>query len=144
MNDSFEKELEEKCAKRIKAIHDYDITNSIEKILGRIYFDQSRIKYLEEENKKLKDEQYKDNELLDMKAKLEEAKQDVYRGFPISKEEMESIKKWMKQHTIEKHNGNEYVGAIGGNYSYHFIPTSIGTIGIVRCSCGEEFEFQSL
>lgn len=144
MNDSFEQELEESCAKKIKAIHDYDITNSIEKILSRIYFDQSRIKYLEEENKKLKDEQYKDNELLDMKAKLEEAKQDVYRGFPISKEEMESIKKWMKQHTIEKHNGNEYAGAIGGNYSYNFIPTSIGTIGVVKCSCGEEFEFQSL
>ena len=33
-------------------------------------------------------------------------------------------------------------GAIGGSYTWKFVPTSIGTFGSVQCSCGEEFSFQ--
>ena len=33
---------------------------------------------------------------------------------------------------------------VGGKYIYKFVPTSIGTIGKVVCSCGEEFTFQDL
>lgn len=35
-------------------------------------------------------------------------------------------------------------GCIGGNYSYIFIPTSIGIIGEIQCSCGEKFTFCEL
>ena len=47
---------------------------------------EKRIKYLEEENKKLKDEHYKDSEMQKMEAELKKAKEYLYRGFPISKE----------------------------------------------------------
>lgn len=65
-------------------------------------------------------------------------------SFIITDKEEAAIKKWQKKHVKEKHNGNNYSGAIGGRYTYEFIPTSIGDIGIVRCSCGEEFCFKEL
>lgn len=111
---------------------------------------EKRIKYLEEENKKLKDEHYKDSEMQRMEVELKEAKDDLYRGFPISKEEQEKIREWELKHDAEKHGLKTMEqrlragGCIGGRYSYHFIPTSIGTIGEVECSCGEKFTFQDL
>ena len=36
-------------------------------------------------------------------------------------------------------------GAIGGTWTYKFVPTSIGTIGTCICGkCQEEFTFQDL
>lgn len=32
----------------------------------------------------------------------------------------------------------QYVGAIGGRFSYRFIPTSLGVITVVQCACGKE------
>lgn len=65
-------------------------------------------------------------------------------SFNISSEEYEEIQKWINKHTEEKHDGNRYAGAIGGRYSYVFIPTSIGEIGEIRCSCGDSFCFKEL
>ena len=107
-------------------------------------------KYLEEENKKLKDEHYKDSEMQRMKTELEKAKDDLHRGFPISKEEEEKIKEWQLKHDAEKHGLKTMEqrlragGCCGGRYTYQFVPTSIGTIGEVICSCGEKFTFQDL
>lgn len=53
-------------------------------IVDKVDTYEKRIKYLEEENKKLKDEHYKDSEMQRMKTELEKAKEDLYRGFPIS------------------------------------------------------------
>ena len=111
---------------------------------------EDRIKYLEEENKKLKDEQYKDEELLKMKNSLDRMKEEYRLGFPITKEEKESIDKWIEKHEREKHGlvTNELrkkaSGAIGGRYFYKFIPTSIGVIGEIYCHCGEKFCFCKL
>ena len=55
-------------------------------------------------------------------------KSDYYRGFPISEEESKKIKEWMNKQ-IEKNPSTG--GAIGGRFSYKFIPTGVGTIGIV-------------
>ena len=107
---------------------------------------EKRIKYLEEENKKLKDEHYKDSEMQKMKTELKKAKDDLYRGFPISKEEEEKIKEWQLKHDAEKHGLKTMEqrlragGCCGGRYTYQFI----GTIGEVICSCGEKFTFQDL
>lgn len=96
--------------------------------------------YLTEQLENLKKDTFKDEELSKMKAELEALKADYYRGFPISKKEKESIDKWMNEH--EKiHKGGH--GTIGGKYTYVFNPTSIGTIGTIKCSCGECFEFQN-
>lgn len=56
-------------------------------IIDKVDTYEKRIKYLEEENKKLKDEHYKDSEMQRMKTELEKAKDDLHRGFPISKED---------------------------------------------------------
>lgn len=108
------------------------------------------ISYLEEENKKLKDEAYKDEELQSMKEQLEKMKKDYWRGFPISEEEDKSIKEWQKKHETEVHGlitemqKMKSYGVSGGRYSYHFVPTALGTSGVVRCSCGAEFKFQEI
>ena len=102
---------------------------------------------LREENKHLKSEHYKDKELQKMSAELAEAREDLYRGFGISKEESESIKGWIDEHEKTKHNNPERLprgGAVGGCYKYTFIPTGIGIIGEIQCSCGETFTFQDL
>lgn len=107
-------------------------------IIDKVDTYEKRIKYLEEENKKLKDEHYKDSEMQRMEAELKKAKEDLYRGFPISEKEQEKIREWELKHDAEKH------GCIGGSLTWYFTPTSIGTIGEVICSCGEKFTFQDL
>ena len=130
--------------------HVYDLDKCIKAIQCRNADNEQRIEYLEKENKKLKDEAYKDNELQDMKNELERTKDAYYRGFPITKKEESIIKEWMKNHDEEVHGIKTQEdrimagGCIGGRYSYHFIPTSIGTIGTVKCSCGAEFNFQEI
>ena len=97
---------------------------------------------LREVNKELKEEQYKDKELAKMKHELEIARKDNSRGFPISEEEEKAIDTWMNTHPCCYRNYS--CGAIGGRYVYEFWPTSIGVLGIIRCSCGNEFTFQNM
>ncbi len=118
-------------------------------IVDKVDIYEKQIKYLKEENKKLKDEHYKDSEMQRMKTELKKAKDDLYRGFPISKEEEEKIKEWQLKHDAEKHGLKTMEqrlragGCIGGRYTYQFVPTGIGTVGEIICSCGEKFTFQN-
>ena len=122
----------------------------IDAILIRYNDALDKISRLEETNKKLRSEHYKDEELQKMKQEVKDIKEDYYRGFPITKEEKEAIDKWKRQHEEEVHclhtleDRLRAGGTIGGSYHYEFIPTSIGTIGKVVCSCGEEFVFCDL
>ena len=113
--------------------------------------DLDRIEYLEKENKELKAEAWKDEELQKMKTELAQMRADYHRGFPITEAEQKAIEAWCDKHDEEVHGLNndhkklKAGGAIGGRYSYHFVPTSIGTSGVVRCGkCGAEFEFCEL
>lgn len=72
-----------------------------------------------------------------MKDKLKIMSEEHYRGFPISAEAESQINEWKKNH---RHND----GAIGGTFTYEFIPTSIGTIGTIKCACGDSFTFEDL
>lgn len=91
-------------------------------------YENNRIKELIEENKLLEE-------------KLIEARQ--LNMFSLSKEEISSIAQWQESHNAQKHKDG-YFGAIGGELTYKFIPTSIGMIGTVTCVCGEEFTFRDL
>lgn len=125
----------------------YDLEDCLNSIRARNQDNEDRIKRLEEENKKLKEEHYKDDEIQRLQAELETLKKDYYiRGFPISKQQEKEIDEWEDRHAAEAHGKNKIWrgGAIGSVYSYHFTPTSIGTIGAVRCSCGAEFTFRDL
>lgn len=63
----------------------------------------------------------------------------------ILQEENKIITEWIKKHNLKKHGSETvYCGAIGGGMTYIFTPTSIGTVGKIRCSCGEEFCFRNL
>ena len=126
------------------------IDTFVEDIKHELQGKDIRIEYLEEQNQKLRDEKYKDNELLRMEAELKAMKEDYYRGFPISEEEQKSIREWMDKHDEEVHHARtlgdklKLGGCCGGRYTYKFTPTSIGTIGTVKCSCGAELIFQEI
>ena len=121
--------------------------NSIQKYIETL---EIQNQHLLEENKKLKNEHYKDEKLSEMKSRLDKMEKEYYRGFPISEEENDRIKSWMNKHDEEVHNAHTLSeklrlgGCCGGRYSYHFIPTSIGTVGTIKCSCGAEFTFQEI
>lgn len=102
---------------------------------------ESWISSLQEENKKLREEHYKNEELQQMKERVEKAEKDLYRGFPITEEEDKRLKEWINNHEKEHSGGH---GCCGGKYTYIFLPTSIGTIGTVKCSCGKSFDFQEI
>ena len=108
------------------------IMDDIKKTLQQVYDHYrsvcNRNDYLKKEIEKVKSEKYADEELSRLKSEYDRMKSDYYRGFPISEEESKKIKEWMNKQ-IEKNPSTG--GAIGGRFSYKFIPTGVGTIGIV-------------
>lgn len=126
------------------------IDTFVEDIKHELQGKDIRIEYLEKQNEELRDEKYKDNELSRMESELKTMKEDYYRGFPISEEEQKSIREWMDKHDEEVHHARtlgdklKLGGCCGGRYTYEFTPTSIGTIGTVKCSCGAKFTFQDM
>lgn len=110
---------------------------------------------LRDENSKLKDDAYKDNELKRLNGELVKMQRQLlemnhHSGFEISEFEQDQIGEWQKKHEAEVHNCHTLndrlrrSGAIGGVYTYEFIPTSIGTVGKIKCTCGTEFTFKDL
>ena len=128
----------------------YDLEDCLNSIRVRNKDNEDRIERLQEENKKLKEEHYKDDELSRLKSELETFKKNYYNGFPISEKEREKIKEWKDKHEEKVHNVGsledrlKYKGAIGGVYSYYFVPTSVGIVGSIKCSWGAEFTFQNI
>ena len=102
---------------------------------------------VEQENREILDANWKDKQLLEMEAKVNKAMEDLRRGFEITEDEMEAIKKWKDQHWANKHNALDLTsrlakkGAIGGTFEYRFVPTSIGVSGTIVCSaCNQKME----
>ena len=78
------------------------------------------------------DEKWKDNELLEMKQKMERAIRERSYGFPLTEEERNFSYDWQRKHDSEVHSNPEgYHGASGGGFSYTFYPTGLGT----TCNC---------
>lgn len=129
----------------------FPVEECIKSILSRIESYEDTIERLREENKKLKDEVWKDEELQNMKERLDEMKANYRRGFNITEKEYADIREWKEKHEKEVHGLETPLqrmnahGASGGGYSYTFYPTAIGCSGIVKCdACGEEFEFSHI
>ena len=114
----------------------YDLDRCLAAIKQRNYDNEFKISKLREENEKLRSEQYKDEQLKELNDKLDKARADLERGFPITEFEEKKIKMWMERHG-EVSCGGRY-------YSYHFTPSSLGTFATVRCSCGAEFDFSDV
>ena len=100
------------------------------------------------ENERLKAETYKDEELKKWRDKYNEMREIYYdvfealnRGFEITEEEDKKIEEFVKEH--DKMHG--YAGAVGGRYTYNFLPTSIGTAATIKCnSCEKTMTFREL
>lgn len=85
----------------------------------------------------------KDEQIAELHKKLREyqSKEFLVSEFGFSEEEMAEADKWVEQHYNKtKHHG----GAAGGNFSYIIIPTGLGIIKEVKCSCGESHTIQDL
>jgi len=57
-------------------------------------------------------------------------------SFELSNKEQARAQAWIEKHS--KEHAMEYTGVIGGRWTYAFTPTSIGTMAVVRCTCGAE------
>lgn len=133
-------QLEER-EKLIDAIDNISIDSVREftKLINEYSSLERAIKDCQKEKEELLDKHYKDNKIQEMQKKYNEMRCDLNRGFPISEEESKAIRQWMDNHE-KKHVGGH--GCCGGKYTYIFIPTSLGTIGTIKCFCGESFDFQ--
>ena len=117
----------------------YELDKALKAIKVRNMDDMNHIKRLE-----------KEKELAAMRDELNKMKSEYYRGFPISEDEENKINEWIETHEREVHGIKTYADKLashrccGGSYTYEFVPTSIGTIGTVRCNCGAEFTFKDM
>ena len=119
-----------------------DIKKTLQKVYDH-YRDVCRQNdYLRKKIEKVKSEKYADEELSRLKSEYEKMKSDYYRGFPISENEEKKINEWIEKQMEKNQNTG---GAIGGRFSYKFIPTGVGTVGIVIDGItGETFTFSDL
>ena len=106
-----------------------------------------QLTYLQQVNEKLQTELYKDEELQKLKTRNEELEAILKKSFVLTDEEVILVEKWKEKHLREKHWDKEQnmpiqSGAISDRFSYEFIPTSFGTIGIVKCACGDNYWFR--
>lgn len=91
-----------------------------------------------EENKRLKDEAYKDSELQMMKSKCEAMKEELNRGFPITEDEDTKIREWIEKHLTKRHKL-----IVNGRFKYEFQDFAEVSVGSVVCTeCGESFTFR--
>lgn len=118
--------------------HDRDIKlveDKIEDLKQTLLYLTHNNDRLQRQFNELYDEKWADTTLQNMKNELEQTKQDMYRGFPISEAENKKINNWILKHDEEVHNNREhYHGVSGGGYEYSFHPTGLGTISY--CICG--------
>lgn len=141
----FSGKINKDAARRLFKRYDYiNFEEAIMAIIDRI--NDAEIK--KDEAYKQLEEWNKDEEIQELKNKIESLQNNLNNirrySFEITREEHEAIEEWKKKHVEEKHNGDTYAGAIGGRYKYIFVPTSIGTVGSIKCSCGETFCFSEL
>lgn len=121
-----------------------DFSLSIDKI-REIYEKQAvTIKSLEKENKFLKEQYDKDEEISELKTEISSMKQQMSNAFILNEKETKAIADWIENHNKEFHNGKFHYTGIGGTFSYIFTPTSLGTIGEITCTCGQTFCFRDL
>lgn len=68
---------------------------------------------------------------------------EQYQFPKITPEMHKEMQKWYKKHN-HGYCAKSYHGPIGGNVSFHIIPTSIGNFVTVKCTCGAELDFEEV
>ena len=88
---------------------------------------------LQEENKRLRDEHYKDEELKRLQKKIKKLQGDCSRGFPITENEQKDINEFREEHKKECPHCS---------FKYVFESFPIVTFGYLKCNvCGDEIKF---
>lgn len=99
---------------------------------------EEKMKYLSEENKRLKEGVWEKEESARLKSEYEQMKHEYHHlGFPITEEEKEKIDEWTKTHECTTRGTLRY-------RKFIFSPTELGVVGEVKCSCGQTFTFREL
>ena len=108
----------------------YDAVDNIKSVIEEtINYAQA----VEEENKALKSDAWKDEQLRSMKKERDCMLKDYQRGFPISEDEQKRIRNWATRHRRLYHPTNGDSKYDGCSLIYEFRPTSLGTVGAVHC-----------
>ena len=115
----------------------YPIEDLTDKINQQYKDLQEQNEKLKAENAQLKNEHYKDMELIKLKKEINDLKETCYRGFPITKDEAGTSAEWHENHML-KHHEDEIIETKIRKQStfrpiYTFVPTHIGTFGSVYC-----------
>lgn len=77
--------------------------------------------------------------MMRMKSEYDIMQHNYYQGFPITDEEKEKITKFKNEHRSPEDR------KLGAHYTYTFIPTALGTIGVIKDDLsGDELEFKEL
>lgn len=130
---------------------DFGVSIYLEKIEKEIEKKDMQIANLKAENERLKSGIYGNSVVKELEEENKRLRQDNLRGFPITEEQAKAIEEWRIKHESEVHGRKTLEdrlragGAIGGKYYYRFVTCSIGIVGEIVCSeCEQSFEFQEL
>lgn len=105
----------------------------LQSVINGLKEKDKQIESLQEENNRLRDEHYKDEELKKLQEKIDKLQGDCNRGFPISFNEQEVIDEFREEHKKECPHCS---------FKYIFEPYSIVEFGYLKCNvCGEEIKF---
>ena len=111
----------------------YPINECLENLKNLYEYQKAQIEKLAEKNAELSAEGWKDKELEDMRRQVKEAKSELHNGFGIEPDMKKAVEDWQREHIKVRH-GHHTSGAIGGQFTYTFSPTSIGVFGTCTCS----------
>ena len=128
-----------------------DIHEILHKLDEKITALENENSSLRAENQRTKQDTYASEEFQKLIEERDAWRKRASRGFDISESDEKAIRAWQDKHEIEKHGLDTFDkkmkanGVSGGRYSYHFVPTAIGTFCSCRCdACGEEFKFDDV
>lgn len=94
---------------------------------------------------RMRDEKWRDEELQKLQAENDRLQEQLRHCFRISADELEVINNWIEDHSSNVHHCTGQGGVCGGMFSYIFTPTSVGTVGTIKCTlCGEIFTFSDV
>ena len=91
---------------------------------------------LQTENEVLKDEHYENKKIQELENEIAKYRSLLGMSFKVDEDKWKAIHTWQKRHLLEHHGydgSKPYGGAIGGSWTYEFVPTSIGTAGSCIC-----------
>lgn len=110
----------------------------VAKTLGYINELYNKIDYLERQLEPYK-QGTKDNETIQrLEAEVAKLRAKDYfcSSFNFTEEEYHEGNEWIAAHLKEAHDGYKIGGVSGGSFTWYIIPTGLGNIRGIECSCG--------